>query len=167
MLEVLKKHQDKGYGFILDILISHEIIILYSNGQTDSTESAKLTVDFKDSLDSILNSSFENQEDLEDNSSEEQKEENDQRKFSDDLNKSSSFAQALESNYVYDEVLPRRFTSDGEYFKNEHAVEIMFRSRYFSEQEESDIIVKLYGNFRNIGRQDSRLIKLFTIYNKF
>ena len=46
--------------------------------------------------------------------------------------------------FEYNEVLPKRFTSAGEKFNKDHVIEIMFRSKMFSEELEIDIIKELY-----------------------
>ena len=67
----------------------------------------------------------------------------------------------------YNTVLPKRFTVDGEYFKSEHAIEIMFRSEAFSDDQEIEIIKKLWGDLENIGNTSTRIIKLLVTYDKF
>ena len=46
--------------------------------------------------------------------------------------------------FEYNEVLPKRFASAGEKFNKDHVIEIMFRSKIFSEELEIDIIKELY-----------------------
>ena len=163
---MLKKHKDKEYESILDILISHEIDILYICSQIDNSQIENWIIEFKNSSNLITKNSIEKEVDFDCNLKEEQKYKQNNENLKNENDQAINSSQIQIFNYEYDEVFPRRFTSSGEYFKNEHAVEIMFRSRDFSEQEETEVIVKLYGNFKNIGRQDSRLIKLLTIYNK-
>ena len=67
----------------------------------------------------------------------------------------------------FEEVLPQKFTSDGEYFQREHVAEVMFRSKLFSEKEELEIIRIFYSSLKSIGDSDTKIFKLLTVYNRF
>ena len=84
-----------------------------------------------------------------------------------DINNSNPQYEQLISN-EYESNLPQRFTVDGEYFKNEHAVEILFRSKAFTENQEIEIITKLHkGTLAIVGYSSTRIIKLLVLYDKF
>ena len=70
------------------------------------------------------------------------------------------------TNY-FEEILPQKFTSDGEYFHREHVAEVMFRSKLFSEIEELEIIRTFYSSLKSIGDSDTKIFKLLTVYNRF
>ena len=69
-----------------------------------------------------------------------EKEENKDNKFDSSLDEESG----IDFTNYFEEVLPQRFTSDGQYFQREHVAEVMFRSRLFSEKEELEIIRTFY-----------------------
>ena len=84
-----------------------------------------------------------------------------------DFEEPTSSRSEQDAAFEYNEILPKRFTSDGEIFRREHIVEIMFRSKIISEEQEGDVINHLYGGFKNVGIIDPRIIKILVVYNRF
>ena len=160
--DLLQDNQNSISLRMLNALLSNEVIIMYNDNSeklyktniNDRNQSNKklLSGDIKNSnIDSYAKSSEEEKDEL----------------FNDVVNRSLIFISDKHSSFEYEYILPNRFTSGGEYFRREHAVEIMFRSKMFTEEQEVEIIRKLYGKLRHILDSDSKIIKLLIVYNRF
>ena len=144
IIELLRGHNSNLNRSILQTVLQYETIISYENSGSKLIE--KLVTEVKQrSVSPSSNKSRDNSiATPEEKSSEEVKAEHELNKLEEPTSSDSHINEAFE----YDEVLPKRLASEGEIFQNEHVIEIMFRSKMLSEEQEIDIINWLYGGLK-------------------
>mmetsp|Transcript_21423 Transcript_21423/g.24621 ORF Transcript_21423/g.24621 Transcript_21423/m.24621 type:complete len:400 (+) Transcript_21423:2-1201(+) len=171
--ELIRNFETRQCRDILRLLLTHEIIIEYSDSEVDKMEMLAQGVKEISNATSLTrgkpNAKIKpyEQENVKDALEADLDLDKEDQKIGGEGNDSSTMQSVDSSGYEYEILKPKRFTNSGEYMKREHVAEIMFRSLNFSSQKEIEAIRRLYGSFDKIRTKDIRLIKLLTLYDRF